>query len=882
MIKHVLFITAALPLVSARAVEQSHTATPDATTFPGGSRHERNVTAGEPRGRGFFLRANDDSHDGTNVASSRSGRGVFTWPNGERYEGDFRDGKRTGHGRFIWPSGDHFEGSFKDGTRHGHGVYTWLDGNRYEGEFRDGKRHGNGVYIWSNGNRYAGTWKDGQRSGWGTLIWTSGNRYEGEFKDGKRHGHGVQIWTNGNRYEGNWKDGERAGHGVLTWQDGSKYQGQFQEGAPHGRGDKDFADGSRYSGEFLHGIFHGQGEFTWSNGNRFIGKWRDGRKQGHGEYSQPSGYRYIGDYWQGEKHGRGVEHFPIGGGKNNRYKGEYQNNFRHGQGAFIWANGDRYDGWFEHNNHHGHGTYVWANGDRYKGNWKDGKRSGRGMFVWANGDRYEGQYLDDKQHGQGFFVSADGARYEGQFRDGHRHGHGVFTTAAGIRYQGEYEHDVPHGHGNFRWANGDQYEGDWENGNRTGEGLFVWANGDRYDGAWSQNRRDGAGAIIWRTKSQYNGIFRGGALVGAVRNAKGPSGIIGKNDRTSRTPKDFREFLPGIGSLAVGRISCTAFCIAPNAIATSQHCVQSSGERWHASSLRYRFTIDHKRLLRTATTKGKTAASRRLNVAYGLKTPQLQNRVGVQETQDRLESDWAIIRLQKNVCPVTIKLQGALELRSRTSPGNRKAAIISAERFTARSSGRRWTYSGDCHFPHMAFLMEPGFAAHTCDGIPGTSGSPIFLRNDDDELVVVAVQSGHVSFRPRTSKTAFVIGRAALVRQFEHAIPHFLTHPRITDRDQLKQIQAELKKKRLLDGKIDGLFGRKTRFAIAAWERSVGLPPLGLPTRLVYDVLTGARSMPSNCDRRNPESARPQPNTCRMFGLQMQNSSGKPTKGPAH
>jgi hypothetical protein len=173
----------------------------------------------------------------------------------------------------------------------------------------------------------------------------------------------------------------------------------------------------------------------------------------------------------------------------------------------------------------------------------------------------------------------------------------------------------------------------------------------------------------------------------------------------------------------------------------------------------------------------------------------------------------------------------------------------------------------------MAFSLGSGSVAHTCDGISGMSGSPIFVQTNDKKLVVGAVHSGWSAIKHRRSKKKLTLGRGAMVEQFVDAIPHFLAHAKIDNPDQLKEIQTELKTRRFLDDKVDGVFGRNTRFAIAAWEYSVGLPQLGLPSRLVYDVLKGVRKMPEKCDRSSWGPKKRVPSSCKTFGLDGQTSS---------
>jgi hypothetical protein len=78
------------------------------------------------------------------------------------------------------------------------------------------------------------------------------------------------------------------------------------------------------------------------------------------------------------------------------------------------------------------------------------------------------------------------------------------------------------------------------------------------------------------------------------------------------------------------------------------------------------------------------------------------------------------------------------------------------------------------------------------------------------------------------------------------------------------KMQEILKERKLLDGKIDGVFGQKTRWALTGLERSIGLPELGVPTTLLYDILIGTRQTPWKCDRNNRSIL---PQKCSRIGL---------------
>ena len=55
-----------------------------------------------------------------------------------------------------------------------------------------------------------------------------------------------------------------------------------------------------------------------------------------------------------------------------------------------------YVGDFRDGDFHGQGTYIWVNGNVYIGRWRDGKMHGWGTLTFPNGDKYEGIWSNDK------------------------------------------------------------------------------------------------------------------------------------------------------------------------------------------------------------------------------------------------------------------------------------------------------------------------------------------------------------------------------------------------------------------------------------------------------------------------------------------------------
>ena len=45
---------------------------------------------------------------------------------------------------------------------------------------------------------------------------------------------------------------------------------------------------------------------------------------------------------------------------------------------------------------HGNGTYIYANGDKYVGEWKNGKKDGQGTYTFVDGRIISGEFKKDK------------------------------------------------------------------------------------------------------------------------------------------------------------------------------------------------------------------------------------------------------------------------------------------------------------------------------------------------------------------------------------------------------------------------------------------------------------------------------------------------------
>jgi len=84
---------------------------------------------------------------------------------------------------------------------------------------------------------------------------------------------------------------------------------------------------------------------------------------------------------------------------------------KHGQGLYVYANGDVYEGGYYNGVKHGFGTASWSNGSQYTGHWDSGREHGQGKYFTANGQCYTGTFNAGFVDGEGVHTWEDGSAF---------------------------------------------------------------------------------------------------------------------------------------------------------------------------------------------------------------------------------------------------------------------------------------------------------------------------------------------------------------------------------------------------------------------------------------------------------------------------------------
>lgn len=272
---------------------------------------------------------------------------------------------------------------------------------------------------------------------------------------------------------------------------------------------------------------------------------------------------------------------------------------------------------------------------------------------------------------------------------------------------------------------------------------------------------------------------------------------------------------------------CTAFCVAPDKIATASHCLFGTATSATAPNLKkfvFRLGSGRKaaQSTRLAAEDLATAAD---HIAAGTHAVAIDPPISA-------ASDWAVARLAAPICAgnsLAISRLSPREIDTAAATGKIYQVAVHADTANAglmQDNGCRQTISlatGEASSTATRdFKNAPSILFHDCDTGGGSSGSPMLVDTDRGPEVVAINVGTYVLRRPFAptgqSKAAPVsqpiANTAIAVSPIPAAIAVLDTNTHLSSRDDIRNLQSLLHQSGLYTGPIDGRISQPLKSAV--------------------------------------------------------------------
>jgi protease YdgD len=326
--------------------------------------------------------------------------------------------------------------------------------------------------------------------------------------------------------------------------------------------------------------------------------------------------------------------------------------------------------------------------------------------------------------------------------------------------------------------------------------------------------------------------------------------VFGADDRVP-LPAVHKDLQEKIGLLfnPNSRMVCTAFCVAPDIVATAGHCLFRIKGESPPRIADFYFARKYNVVRDYARVAGHATNSTAQHVISGASA--LNMRPPIDATKD-----WALVRLARPSCK-----KGVLPVKSlATEEIIAEAAAGRVFQVSYHRDFKPWkaAYAGPCavgrsfgstEWPAIAqdFADADALLLHTCDTGGASSGSPILLDTPDGPTVVginvgtyvqskVEMMDGQVT---RRFKAETVANTGVSAAQFAAKLEAFRNAVILGTPTQILHLQSALRERQFYGGALTGIYGRSLRSAIEAYEKTEGLPVNGWPTQELLKRLGG-------------------------------------------
>lgn len=329
-----------------------------------------------------------------------------------------------------------------------------------------------------------------------------------------------------------------------------------------------------------------------------------------------------------------------------------------------------------------------------------------------------------------------------------------------------------------------------------------------------------------------------------------PVAVFGEDDR-GPVPPELMTARDSIGLLYNGKaqIVCTAFCVAPDVIATAAHCLFRTADDRPPSLSDFVFARSRDQTEGASRIAGHATRSIGQNIASG--NMQIRVRPPIDAA-----SDWALIRLAAPSCKSTLPVTALTNDEIARAAEARQIFQLSYHRDYAN-----WdmAYSKPCDAAQSFGDVTPAMVArdfsnpqalilHRCDTGGASSGSPLLLAGPDGPQVVGINVGTYVLSRTliRDSGSAqrlrqdVIANTAVNATVFQTLIPALRGAAILAGSAPVRRLQQLLADLHHYAGPLDGNYGPLLRAAIQDFELTQGLPVTGLASQELLSLIEKA------------------------------------------
>ena len=301
----------------------------------------------------------------------------------------------------------------------------------------------------------------------------------------------------------------------------------------------------------------------------------------------------------------------------------------------------------------------------------------------------------------------------------------------------------------------------------------------------------------------------------------------------SDVPEEFKGLAKSIGRIRP--FTCTAFCVAPQIIATSAHCLGPTYRNRSRSIAELRFELDGKQ----TPINGNSNSEKMLNTFAGTTRATIGNDYHI---TDQGDFDWAVVRLQRPACRGRELMLSDKTFDDITSLTGKTFSIFfnKGKLKFSKCDVRKTIGKASWKFATRLSPFPEELLIHNCDTNPGASGGPLFyMSNKGPE--VIGIQQGVYHIDPSKKLDAMTAVHINAIKPHLRILENLAGYP---SAESIKRSQFLLTRTGDYKSVVDGAYGIGTRQAILDYTLRNSLPvAIDRPTETLNSIIERERTV---------------------------------------